>query len=1060
METTKLLKLYKQITPNAGAPFPDRDSTITSFKYSAKRMGNAPTISATFLYEECLDDKWSDKVFTVFNGEKYYLKNTPSSSYDNTSCLYKHTLEFVSERVVLESVYFFDVVLTQDAEKDPLTTNSNFPFSGNLHKFAELFNRSAAWSNLEYSVEVDSDVPDEEKFIEFQDQFLYDALKQAFEVFDVPFYFVGKKIHIGYAQNVISDPIRYGEEDALISISRNNSGTPIVNRVTGTGSDRNITYYYPNPTPKGTISLGGKSSQYYYVEDYVDFANNVDLGRPFHCEVGIADVLSNGQLQGEFKELYNSRSFLFHETDVYNEYNISISFKARYSGTDTTYAQIPIRIWATADGKGVDLADNFIKGELSDDYGNTYDVTTETEHFPNEFFTEELVGYYNKNFTLNLTYGFFSIKHFFEEWNDNNQNYIFAELLDVDSVSIVDMQDVSCTVSMAETFAADTNIGVLRNGAGRIFIDSKFSQVGKPEVSAAEYFKKGVVLYDGAEIGIASITSVGTISCGYLEPGPYTVRCSYSLSFPLSPNDTNVTSEVTPTPVWVYDDIDTYIDTDKAGIRPVEGYTPGNGDRLEQTLIKRVNVQNNLMPSIYRETDGLERFYNAENSKYTDEDGNEITFKNPYSETRPREHILEDDEIYPTITGTLNAEEAYIDEILDVAYDKYDNDEIYPEGDPNAGKYKHPYFFVKLRKFDGEHGFNLFDHAIENNPMTISMTTGDCGACEFTIGVNDNNKNTVQVDENGSLVYDEDTGDVKFGTPQDIQNDTFNNEVWIALKKDIDTYGVVMPNVESNQYVKSGDKFVILHIDLPDAYVFAAEKRLEDAIIKYMSENNSEKYTYSVKFSRIFFEENYSIAPMINENAVVKLEYNGTLYDLFITSFSFNMNGNSPLPEITAELEEEITIKKGIIEQLREQASDVLKPQLIVISKNLKDNNLTIQTLQTSISNTNQSNQLLIEDIQNRLLVVEENTGTVDLTELKVQVNNNTQKLQEQGNLLNGHSTQLLALNINYETLKSTVQGQGTLLLKIETDVKNIDNRVTNVENKVKVVVVTPNSIN
>lgn len=942
METTKVLKLYTQRTPNTVAPFPDRDSTITSFKYSAKRMGNAPTISATFLYEECLDDKWSDKVFTVFNGEKYYLRNTPSSSYDNTSCLYKHTLEFVSERVVLESVYFFDVVLTQDAEKDPLTTNSNFPFSGNLHKFAELFNRSAAWSNLEYSVEVDADVPDEEKFIEFQDQFLYDALKKVFEVFDVPFYFVGKKIHIGYAQNVISDPIRYGEEYALISISRNNSGTPIVNRVAGTGSDRNITYYYPNPTPKGWLEANVTKGNFIVnITNQKNFARYVELNAPI-------DYISPFPVDSHITGIRRLDAFGMTSAE-FSDYN-------------------PVNGY----------------------YSTTGNVNFQLKMDVKVLYTVELCVNLKLNCPENPSIQD-AYRIFFED--DPSSEY-FANTYIVSSVGTV-YKPVIITKLMC-------NFDVIPTGEYTLYI---------------------------------SINNIGT--------GQNLDRKRWYPTITAEANWVNSLSLKALNPV-------------DSGFEII-GSAPTIGDSFTPNVSLRVNVQNNLMPSIYRETDGLERFYNAENGKYTDEDGNEITFRNPYSETRPREYILRDDEIYPTITGILNAEGAYIDEILDVAYDKFDNDEIYPEGDPNAGKYKHPYFFVKLRKFDGEHGFNLFDHAIENNPMTISMTTGDCGACEFTIGVNDNNKNTVQVDENGSLVYDEDTGNVKFGTPQDIQNDTFNNEVWIALKKDIDTYGVVMPNVENNQYVKSGDKFVILHIDLPDAYVFAAEKRLEDAIIKYMAENNSEKYTYSVKFSRIFFEENYSIAPMINENAVVKLEYNGTLYDLFITSFSFNMDGNSPLPEITAELEEEITIKKGIIEQLREQASDVLKPQLVIISKNLKDNNLTIQTLQASISDTNQTNQLLIEDIQNRLLAVEENTGTVDLTELKVQVQENTQELKTLNEtVIPTLSSRLGQAEKKLQTLtETTIPTLSQQVLTLSRDVTTIDKRVTNVEKRVAVKIVT-----
>ena len=136
------------------------------------------------------------------------------------------------------------------------------------------------------------------------------------------------------------------------------------------------------------------------------------------------------------------------------------------------------------------------------------------------------------------------------------------------------------------------------------------------------------------------------------------------------------------------------------------------------------------------------------------------------------------------------------------AYDRDDNDETYEDEEGNV-YFKHPYFFAKLKPL----GFNLFDHAIEQQPMTISFTSGNCGACNFEIAVDEETqKNTVQVDENGDLVYDE-NGMVLCGTEgsgqgvvqfQDIQQDTTNNSVWIALRKEEDTYGILMPKAPTN----------------------------------------------------------------------------------------------------------------------------------------------------------------------------------------------------------------------------------------------------------------------
>ena len=80
--------------------------------------------------------------------------------------------------------------------------------------------------------------------------------------------------------------------------------------------------------------------------------------------------------------------------------------------------------------------------------------------------------------------------------------------------------------------------------------------------------------------------------------------------------------------------------------------------------------------------------------------------------------------------------------------------------------------------------------------MTISFTSGDCGACNFEIGVTEEfpQKNPVLVNADGSLKRDE-KGRVICGQFQEItedeiqdeQQDTSKNEVWIALKKEEST---------------------------------------------------------------------------------------------------------------------------------------------------------------------------------------------------------------------------------------------------------------------------------
>ena len=73
----KILKLY-YVEGGVTAPFPNADGQVEigAFRYDAKRMGGAPTITASVNYPSCLDDVWTEGVYAEFNGEKYYLKQS------------------------------------------------------------------------------------------------------------------------------------------------------------------------------------------------------------------------------------------------------------------------------------------------------------------------------------------------------------------------------------------------------------------------------------------------------------------------------------------------------------------------------------------------------------------------------------------------------------------------------------------------------------------------------------------------------------------------------------------------------------------------------------------------------------------------------------------------------------------------------------------------------------------------------------------------------------------------------------------------------------------------
>ena len=74
------------------------------------------------------------------------------------------------------------------------------------------------------------------------------------------------------------------------------------------------------------------------------------------------------------------------------------------------------------------------------------------------------------------------------------------------------------------------------------------------------------------------------------------------------------------------------------------------------------------------------------------------------------EHYYTDEEIKPSIREIKNKEGQYIGEIADIAFDEKDSD-ITRDTSNGEKEYVHSYFYIKLRKFDGDYGFNILKMA-------------------------------------------------------------------------------------------------------------------------------------------------------------------------------------------------------------------------------------------------------------------------------------------------------------------------------------------------------------
>jgi hypothetical protein len=368
-----------------------------------------------------------------------------------------------------------------------------------------------------------------------------------------------------------------------------------------------------------------------------------------------------------------------------------------------------------------------------------------------------------------------------------------------------------------------------------------------------------------------------------------------------------------------------------------------NGESFRWYTSSRIEYQSNLMPSIYRSTAGAERFYYAENNTFVDPDtGEYYHFNNPFKAGKPSDYILTDEDIMPTIEGIENSKGELFGEIADIAFDDDDSDalkaDVDDDGTLSAENYEHSYFYIKLHIYDGENGFDLFGSATQTDSMTINMTSGSCNGCKFLIQStkfeNEEGyyyfKNPVLVKEPDGDIVDGSYSDKVLGDTvverelQSYQQYTNKNSIWICVQKDVSTFGVICPNAENNYKPSVGDKFKITNINLPQSYILAAEKRGEEEAIRYMAENNDEKFTFSIDFSRIFFAENPLVLKEISEYSKLDVQYNKKIYNLYVSSFTYECKGSELLPEISVELSEDVETSYSFQEQIVDRVQSII----------------------------------------------------------------------------------------------------------------------------------------
>ena len=835
---------------------------VSSYTYDAKRMGGAPTLTATIYSSEPL--QWKKEEFVEYNGDRFFASYTPNSTKDNSSRMWKSEITFTSRRELLDNTLFFDVVVddVDTQNNDRYRSNqTKFTFGGTIYEFIARINSSMAYCGLYrptdeykgYYVVVDEGYgTDEVKEVSFEDQYLTDVLQLINTTFELDYYWDGNVCHVGKVQHDLTDtPIKYGSSDALISVSKENANYKIVDMITGYGSSDNLPYYYPNDDEFGEAVFNTENISKNNVSvDLSKLQNAFGAGNAYNKKFVLSRLSTS-----EFSKLFVVKRNVSEKGQAYDD-------DPTQRG-DSGELQISAKFLCLANCK-IDLSKLQVNTSFDGDSG------------------------------------------------------------------------ISCDFSSLRFEIVKNGVTEIKNS-----LDNKFvcDQDGVYEFRAytTYQFYCGTRLPEGVDFynGIAYLSLDGNVTISYQGDGSDYV-CTEDGSIQVKTSECGIVFQNTTDSMYATSSLVEYMsqeDDIDGGVKISSVENTENAASVIVTGRRWLDHSSFLLPSIYRNTGGTERFYYALNNIHKLPSGSGYyEFVNLYKKGNPHQGTVTFDDIKPTINGIVNAEGQLFGEIADVAFDSSDSDVK-----DSDGNYIHSYFYIKLHKFNGDFGFDLFAHALASESAKINLIKSNgCPACSFTIGCYWNstkNKcyNNVLTDGNGNLKSESgkmnSNGDYILNNTYVEDNksnqDSTKEELWIAVQKDTSTLGIVMPNASAGFKPQKGDLFVITGIKPPKVLVTAAEKRLDDALIKHMSENNTDQFNYSVKFSRIFLQENPDFASKLNENAKLSIQIQGDSdsdgnlisHEVFVSNYSVKVDSDE-LAEVEVELVNSLEVTKSDTKQI------------------------------------------------------------------------------------------------------------------------------------------------
>lgn len=226
-----------------------------------------------------------------------------------------------------------------------------------------------------------------------------------------------------------------------------------------------------------------------------------------------------------------------------------------------------------------------------------------------------------------------------------------------------------------------------------------------------------------------------------------------------------------------------------------------------------------------------------------------------------------------------------IDEILVVESDANQGDGIL---NPEGTGVQSESFHIVIKDM----GFDLTATFIDGEMPVVAIKSGDCVAREFEIG------------DNVERWEDPSTG--KKG---------YRLTLFRAKDDSLNTY--YPNNVEGSGKLYAGAKFVLLHINMPDAYVESAELRLLRAATDWLAVNSVTRFTYKPQIDGIYLQRDYDrcLADEHPENSILYRLYAGlhfTFKDIPVSEGSQVADVNITIEQLTIEMGDGLVPKVDI----------------------------------------------------------------------------------------------------------------------------------------------------